>query len=312
MKLVLNVFPCLFSAVIVLSSLVTIEAQEVETSPDPNPQTTSETVDHAEVAEDWKELLNKDLDGWEVYTGVPHKSVVVPGFGESVSENCQGGKPVGLGDPMKIFTTEMVEGKPVLNVSGQIYAGISTVESYSNYHLSVEYKWGVKKFPPRENKLRDAGVLVHCNGDHGSFWNVWLQSLECQIQETDTGDFISLAGTSAKIKVVESDKESSRPTFAPDGVRINVGAGTKTWGAARKENFEIENDWNLVEVYAFDDEVVFLVNGNVVMRMEDAKVGNQKDGQPLTSGRIQLQSEGAELTYRNVMIRDIKEMPELK
>jgi hypothetical protein len=183
------------------------------------------------------------MDGWEVHTGVPHKSVVVPGFGKSTSEDCRGGKPVGLGDPMKIFTTAIVDGKPVLNVSGLIYAGISTKKSYSNYHLSLEYKWGQKKYPPRENQKRDAGLLVHCNGEHGAFWNVWLQSLECQIQETDTGDFIALAGTGAKMKVAENEKDSGKPTFDPDGVEITVGAGTKAWGATRKQNFEKKGDW---------------------------------------------------------------------
>src|SRR5215203_860611 len=49
----------------------------------------------------------------------------------------------------------------VLHVSGQRFGYIITEKSYSNFHLTLDFKWGEKKYPPRENEKRDAGVLYH-------------------------------------------------------------------------------------------------------------------------------------------------------
>src|SRR5687767_13706751 len=44
----------------------------------------------------------------------------------------------------------------MIHVSGQKFGYIITEESYSNFHLTLEFKWGQKKYPPRENEKRDA------------------------------------------------------------------------------------------------------------------------------------------------------------
>jgi len=41
---------------------------------------------------------------------------------------------------------------------------------------------------------RDNGMLYRCCGPQVAFWNVWMNSLECQVQEQDTGDFYGLGG----------------------------------------------------------------------------------------------------------------------
>lgn len=66
------------------------------------------------------------------------------------------GKPVGLRDPLKIFTIEEMDGEPVLHISGQVYAGLTSLESFKDYHLSLEYKWGKKKYPPRMERNETA------------------------------------------------------------------------------------------------------------------------------------------------------------
>lgn len=261
----------------------------------------------SELSKTWRPLLSESLEGWEVFTGVPHRTTVVPGLARSESDDCQDGTPVGLSDPLNIFSVEEREGDSVLAVSGHGYAGISSKEEFANYHLSFEYKWGEKKYPPRLGQKRDSGVLVHCTGDHGAFWNVWLRSLECQIQETDTGDFIALAGVSATMNV--DSNEGSKPKYTANGKRRKVGAGTSAWGAQRSENFEKEDQWNRVDVMALGDQVLFAVNGNVVMRLNDCKIGKQSDGEPLTKGRLQFQSEAAEISYRQIRIRAIDQLP---
>lgn len=267
------------------------------------------TAPHLLLADDnqWRPLLNESLDGWEVHTGVPHKTVEIDGFPKSESEDCRDGTPYGIGDPHNNFSIREVDGDNVLHVKGEGYAGVSSKESFGNYHLALEYKWGTHKSEPRLNAARDSGVLVHCTGEHGAFWKVWLRSLECQVQENDTGDFIALAGVSGKL--LTTDEEESKPLYQKDAqIKRNVGDRTKAWGARRRENFEVDG-WNRVDIFAVDDDVAFAVNGNVVMRLDDCKIGGPNDGKPLREGRIQIQCESAEVMYRNIRIRTADSIP---
>lgn len=254
----------------------------------------------------WRPLLGDTLDGWVAFTGVPHKSTTVPGFPRSDSDDCRQGTPVGLGDPLKIFQLVELDGERVLHVSGQGYAGLSTEEVFRDYHFACDFKWGEKKYPPRVNAKRDSGVLIHCTGEQGAFWNVWMRSLECQVQETDCGDFISLAGTSCTIPV--DSTEGPKPTYQAGGEEVTVGPGSPRWGATRSKNHE-RDGWNRLDVFAVGDRVAFAVNGHVIMRLNNTKVGSQADGEPLTAGRIQLQSEAAECYYRRVRIRPLVAIP---
>ena len=260
------------------------------------------------VAEEWTQLLDKDLSKWEIFVGVPHKTVVIPGGPESTSPNGTKGTPLGLNnDPLKIFKMIKQGDEDVLHSSGQIYAGLSTKEEFENYHGSLQYKWGEKIYEPRLNMKRDSGLLVHCVGKHGAFWNVWLRSQECQIQEGDTGDYIPLAGTRAAVPVqVKDGKEHTR--FSPGGP-LRTGTGyTK-----HSENFEKKGEWNTVEVWAVGDICVFAVNGNPNMVIFDSEERKGDKFVPLTKGRLQIQSEAAEIFYKDIKIRPIKEFPaELK
>ncbi|PYJ03054.1 MAG: hypothetical protein DME25_13705, partial [Verrucomicrobia bacterium] len=65
---------------------------------------------------------------------------------------------------------------------------IATEKEYSHYHLRLQYKWGTKRFAPRANVKRDAGVLYHFVGKDV----VWPRSVECQIQEGDVGDIFTV------------------------------------------------------------------------------------------------------------------------
>ncbi|MFC7336846.1 DUF1080 domain-containing protein [Haloferula chungangensis] len=253
--------------------------------------------------EGWKDLLDDSLSQWEVHMGVPHKTVVIPGGPVSTSENGTKGTPLGLNqDPLKVFTTIQEDGQTVLHVSGQIYAGLSTKEEFGDYHLSLEMKWGEKKWEPRLTDRRDSGVLIHATGPHGKFWNVWMASLECQIQEHDCGDFIGLSGPSAMIRVGPSPEPDKRLMYDPEAEAQRTSAYTNARTDADKPNGE----WNTIEIYTVGDDAIFVVNGTVNMALSDAMI----DGKPLTMGKIQLQSEAAEVFYRNLRIRPLKAFPE--
>jgi Domain of Unknown Function (DUF1080) len=257
-------------------------------------------------AAEWTDLLDERLTRWEVFTGVPHPSVEIAVHPAPLSAKPGDGKPFGPGDPLKVFTVRMEEGEPVLHVTGQIFAGLSTLEEFGNYHLTMDFRWGERKWPPREEAKRDSGLLYHCTGPHGAFWNVWMRSLEFQIQEGDCGDFIPLAGTAANIRV-RTFESGERPVFAPDAP-LHAFTGYTRHSPSKESP---HGEWNKLELYTLGTTSVFVVNGTPNMVLFDARVrrddGNGHD--PLVKGKIQLQSEAAEAYYRRIMIRKIDKFP---
>ncbi|QDU89860.1 N-acetylneuraminate epimerase [Pirellulimonas nuda] len=257
----------------------------------------------------WRELLDPELSQWELYMGIPHVSTPIEWQGKS--ENCRTGKPLGLGnDPLKVFTTRQIDGETVLHISGQVYGGLTSLEEFEDYQLSVETRWLDKKWPPRADTLKDSGVLYHCVGDHGAFWKVWMRCLECQVQQGDFGDFYPLAGTAADVKLNPSGKNRNR--FNPEGKSTVVGArnGPGIGSARRGPNAERpDGEWNRVEVYTVGDKAIHVVNGVPVMLLENTRQKKGDGFEPLTKGKIQIQSEAAEIEYRRIRVRPIRRFP---
>jgi hypothetical protein len=198
-----------------------------------------------------KPLLNgKNFDGW--YTWLENR-----------------GKN---NDPEKIFT---VQADGVLHDTGKETGYIMSEKSFKNYHFTLEFKWGNDRWPPRENGKRDSGICYHIPGDETD--KIWPQSIECQIQEGDVGDFWLLG-----YSTIQVDGQQNAPT--------------RYTRMAKKNDAEKPNgEWNTVEVISFNGKCVHIVNGMVV---------NYGENSSLTEGRILLQSEFAEIFYRNVSIRE--------
>ncbi len=88
----------------------------------------------------------------------------------------------------------------------------------------------------------------------------------------------------------------------------------KVTGVARRiwkdpDNEKPTGEWNVVEILCFGQTSVHVVNGKVTMVLTGhrQKTGNQEV--PLTKGRIQIQSEAAEIYWRNIQVRPITEIP---
>lgn len=88
----------------------------------------------------WTPLLTKDGKYFDKFIGIPHTSV--PGLPNlNKGDGTTTGTPLGLNnDPLNVFTIEILDGKPVLHVSGQIFGGYSTKAQFGNYHLKAEVK----------------------------------------------------------------------------------------------------------------------------------------------------------------------------
>ena len=240
----------------------------------------------------WTSLLDEELSAWEVWTGV----IPDQPDGDNQALFTQG-TPYGPGDPHNLFRYgETEDGAPYLYISGEYYAGLTSLKTYANYHFTADFRWGEAKYFPRKNRKRDNGILYHCYGEHGAFWNVWKSCPEMQVQEGDMGDLFLLAGPRAKVRYDETGHwDPTAEPAAPNGRMIR-----------RFNNESPHGQWNRLDVYVLGNTAIHMVNGAVVMVAEDIV---RDDGTPLSEGHIQIQSEGAEAWYRDMRIRPIDAFP---
>jgi hypothetical protein len=261
------------------------------------------TAQKAQTSTGWKPLMNgKDLSGWDTYLGPVYDSLEGKEVGAAIGINI---------DPRKTFSVVNEDNKPALRISGEHFGGISTQNEFTNYHLRLEFKWGKLKWAPRKNAKRDSGLLYHAVGSHGAGYGFWMRSQEFQIQEGDCGDYWSIAQSIVDVPATEVKAGEFR--YDPAGQLQTFGEGK----AGGKRCFKYPDaekpsgEWNVLEVYCFGDISVHVVNGRTVMTLfHSRQPGDDGNDQPLTKGKIQLQSEGAEVFYRDIQIKSISRLPE--
>ncbi|MBS1506414.1 MAG: DUF1080 domain-containing protein [Bacteroidetes bacterium] len=248
-----------------------------------------------------QKLFNgKDLEGWDTYLG--------PSY-DSLKKSFDTLKVIGLNkDPRKVFSVVDVDGQPALRISGENFGGISTQQAYSNYHLKLEFKWGKKKWPPRKDKPRDSGLLYHAAGKHGADFGFWMRSQEFQIEEGNCGDYWGVAGGSFEI-TAKKNKEGFIFDHASPKLVFNEKSANGRWCIKQRNAEKPSGEWNTVEIYCIGDTAFHLVNGVVVMILNHSSQLNNGELVPLYDGKIQLQSEGAEVFYRNIELESIKKFP---
>jgi hypothetical protein len=236
------------------------------------------------IEKQWVKLFNqKDLKAWETY--------LIPSTASSDQT------PIGLNkDPHGVFS--IVDG--TLRVSGQDWGGIMTKDSFSNYHLRFQVKWGTQKWAPRENVVPDGGLLFHCSLPYDFGSKCWMRSLELQIQKTDIGDYHNVGAGTPNIQVSPSkDDNDTVDQYDPFGTFKRTNSRVY-----RSANFESPDDaWTTGELVAHGADAVFIVNGFVVNRIFDIYRDDLR--QQTSGGRIQFQSEGAEHFLRAIEIRPI-------
>jgi len=198
----------------------------------------------------WQQLFNgKDLTGWYTFTA-----------------------KYGRGNDLENqFSVE----NGALHFAEAPMGYLCTTASFKDYYLKVVFRWGEKKYPPRENDPRDSGILYHFKSDTPD--EVWPTSIECQIQENDCGDYW----------FVRTDGQS------PNQV---VEGGLKRY--IRTANFEKPSpEWNTIEVICLGNKSEHYVNGHLVNQATDLSVAE---------GKILLQLEGAEIYYKEVTLLPLR------
>ena len=256
---------------------------------------------------EWTQLFNgEDLGGWYTYQKEPEATSEVSGM----ARNDDGSylEPIGLNqDPLEVFTVVSEESAPAIRISGEVFGILVTEKEYENYHLSLEFKWGEEKYPPRKDKKRDSGILYHSVGAEGAWGGVWMKSLECQVQEGDCGDYISVDTVLADIHA-GYDVEKGWFYHAPDSALMTF-SPSRSYCHKSQDYEHPSGQWNTIEIYAVGGESVHVVNGKVNNHIFTSRQMINGKEVPLTRGKIQLQSEGAELFYRHIRIRDIDQIP---
>jgi hypothetical protein len=254
-------------------------------------------------AQGWTQLFNgRDLAGWDVYLGpkMDAKGAKLPGTATGLNK-----------DPDRVFSVAQVDGGPVIRISGVIGGGISTVNSYGNYHLRMQMKWGPGN--PWNRTVADSGVLYHAGGEHGLDADFWLRSVEYQVMPGMTADLITILGVVADVASAPAptgnsfvyDPKGQVRTFSRETAVPNSGGRV-----ARLPSYKNpETTWVTLEIYTLGQKAVHLVDGEVVLVIDNIRLHENGATRPLTSGKLQIQSEGSEVYYRNLELRPITALP---
>ncbi len=192
----------------------------------------------------------------------------------------------GIGiDPNQVFDWQ----NGVLRISGQHYGYLATKQTnFSDYRLVAEFKWGNATWEPRKNLARDSGILVHAGGKD----MVWPQSIEAQLIEGGTGDilvvngaYLTVAGKTLGPKTARFDRPGRNPWKDELGFR------------GPNEIEKPHGQWNRLEILCDGDRVKVSVNGHTTLDGTNAIP---------TTGKIVLQSEGAELFFRRLELYPLR------
>ncbi|KZS39658.1 hypothetical protein AWE51_08380 [Aquimarina aggregata] len=169
-------------------------------------------------------------------------------------------------------------------------SGMRTAKPYSNYELTLEYKWLT---PGSGDRDGNSGIWIHGENnfaqDNGGFPN----SIEVQLKKGEAGDLLR-KGMDIK----------ARPGYLNKGKYGN--------GRIRHEQLPRRSDpkgtieyfhkeWNTMTIRCEEDLISVYLNGFLINQ------GNVfKNGKAVTSGFITLQSELKNLAFRNIYIEEIE------
>ena len=259
------------------------------------------------VDDGWKPLWNgKDFSGWDMFQAIPQASLEVPGVKREASGKYL--EPIGLNrDPLGVFTVGEVDGRPAICVSGKTFGTITTKEAFGNFHLRMQVKWGEKKYAPKLAAPRDCGLLYFCHGPLGVEHGQWPRSVEFQIQEHDMGDLYALM-----TKVTVNARHEGRlwlydPKAEP--ILFEQKAPISNRCVKLGDPEKPHGEWNTLDLICLGSDSIHIVNGVVVMRLHGAQRLDGPAPAPIAAGQISLQAEGAEVFYRDVMLRPISTVP---
>ncbi len=188
-------------------------------------------------------------------------------------------------DPEHVFTVE----HGVIHISGKEMGYLITKQPFHDFYLRAEFKWGEGTYGERAGKARDSGILYNVQGEQ----KVWPRSIEFQIVEGGTGDFWMTDGAAL------TGRDGKRVT-GPPGSALKIDRfGKGPWQNVvgyRDPVGEVERPrgkWNLLEL---------VTEGNTVRQYVNGKLANEGTDPFPKEGKILIQSEGAEVYFRKIIL----------
>ena len=165
--------------------------------------------------------------------------------------------------PESVWSVVQEGPSAVLVCSGNPAGYIRTLKDYKNYVLVLEWR-----FSPVTKKAGNSGVLLRMVGED----KVWPNSVEAQLHSGNAGDFWNIGDFK----------------MTADPARTN-GRNTKKTHAAERPIGE----WNRYEIIVHKGDVILFVNGEELNRATSVDE---------IAGKIGLQSEGAEIHFRDIRL----------
>lgn len=168
-------------------------------------------------------------------------------------------------DPTKVFSVQ----DGILVCEGTPLGYLITDKEYENYILKVQWRWGKKV----RGKVRNSGVFVHVVGPN----KIWPKAVEAQLMAGHAGDFWLVDNFKLKVDSKRQDPKVARHYYRmKDHVEKAIG------------------EWNQYEITCQGGSIRLAINGQRVNEGTEAE---------LRKGRILLQSEGAEIHFKEVALR---------
>jgi hypothetical protein len=158
----------------------------------------------------------------------------------------------------------------VLICKGKPNGYVITDKEYENYVLTLEWRW--------EGKKGNSGVLLHVTGPD----KIWPKSAEAQLLADHAGDFWLVDGFKMDVDAARQDPRTPRHFL-----RLNTDKPVE----------KPVGEWNKYEITCKGNTITLKINDQLVNEGKNAEVGK---------GKILLQSEGAEIHFRNVKLQPIK------
>lgn len=178
----------------------------------------------------------KDFEGWKLF--IPDEGV----------------------DPLSVWSVK----DGVIRCSGDPAGYMRTTKVYSNYKVSVEWRW------PEDGG--NNGLLLHIVGEDG----VWPKSIESQLAHENAGDFWVIGGAEFKEHVDKSTRRVIKKT---------------------EHNEKSLGEWNKMEAVCEGDSIRIYVNGTLQNEatectLTEGFIGLQSEGTPIEYRNIVLEKLG--------------------
>lgn len=155
----------------------------------------------------------------------------------------------------------------ILACSGAPAGYLFTQKEYESYVLELDWRWD-----PSTRAGGNSGVLLRVNGEPA----IWPRCLEAQLESGSAGDFHVLGGFGV----------GALPE-RPSGSR----------GSAAVRNEHPPGQWNHYRISVDHNVVTLEINGQLV---------NQAAAVEVVPGRIGLQSEGAAIQFKDILLRAVR------